>query len=82
MLEKKMLNEIHSLNENGRTLKATLRSAVFYIFMNDCTNKLTNETEKKLIFSLQKLNENNFYTLFSYRNLKFRELVEKNVIIS
>lgn len=46
----------------------TIKATVFYIFMNDCTNKLTNEKEKEVIFSLLKI-EWKIFLLF-YRNLK------------
>lgn len=71
--KKKKLNEIHSLIE-WTHVKGNIENSLFYIFMNDCTNKLLTK-KKKLIFSLQKLNEKYFYLFF--RNLKFREMEKK-----
>lgn len=85
--EKKVEWKIHSLIEWTHVKKATLRTVLFHIFMNDCTNKLTNEhTHTKKTNFLTSKTEWKILLLRCFFLQKFKiswnERSEKNVIIS
>ncbi len=83
-IKKDWMKFIHWSEWTTRTVKGThIWELCFTIFMNDCTNKLTNEEKsknkkQKPIFSLLKLNEKFFLPFFfRFENLKFREMEKK-----